>query len=58
VWPNATNRTRDEQNRTEQNNKTVFFILYFENNFWSILLFAKNIFLKLLFENTLHNDEE
>jgi len=44
-------------NRTEQNHKIVFFILYFENNFWSILLFAK-YFLKLLFENTLHNDEE
>jgi len=43
-------------NRTEQNNKVVFFILYFENTSWSILLFAK-YFLKLLFENTLHNDE-
>jgi len=39
-------------NRTEQNNKIVFFILYFKNSFWSILLFAK-YFLKLLFENAL-----
>jgi len=33
-----------------------FFILCFQNTFWSISLFAK-YFLKLLFENTLHNDE-
>jgi len=31
-------------NRTEQNNKIVFFILYFKNTFWSILLFAKIFF--------------
>jgi len=35
------NRTRDEQNRTT---KQYFFILYFENTFWSILLFAKYFF--------------
>jgi len=33
--------TRRRMNRTEQNNRIVFFILYFENTFWSILLFAK-----------------
>ena len=43
-------------NGTEQKNKIVLFILYFENTFWSILLFVK-YFLKLLFENTLRNDE-
>jgi len=33
---------------TEQNNKIVFFISYFENSFWSILLLAK-YFLEITF---------
>ena len=35
----------------------VLFILYFENTFLEYFVICK-IFLKLLFENNLHNDEE
>ena len=44
-------------NGIEQNNKIVFFYFVFWKYFLEYFVICK-IFLKLLFENTLHNDEE